>query len=249
MIRTCAKTDIGQRRLMNQDFIFVSEEPLGCCPNLFLVADGMGGEKAGDYASRFVVERLSAYLRESKTDSPVTALTEGICEVNRQLHEISMRNFDLRGTGTTLVAAMVLDGTLHVANVGDSRLYLLHRGKLTQITKDHSYVEELVARGMLVRGSEAYLAQKNMITRAIGAEENVRVDFFDEQLEEGDLILLCSDGLTNMLTDEEIRRLLVADGSLAQKTALLVQRANENGGSDNISVILSQPRIQEVSVC
>mgnify|MGYP000279484746 CR=1 FL=1 len=249
MIHTCAKTDIGQKRLMNQDYIFASEDPVGCCSSLFVVADGMGGEKAGDYASRFTVETLVERIGHSSGTNPVTVLEEEIRQVNYELYQNAMQNIHLAGTGTTLVAAVLDGSSMYVANVGDSRLYLVHGQNITQITRDHSYVEEMVSRGALVRGSKAYLAKKNIITRAIGAESRVQVDFFEVELFPKDIILLCSDGLTNMLSDEQIRDIIVSEQTMEEKADLLIQKANENGGSDNISVILTTPRISEVSVC
>lgn len=249
MIRTCAKTDIGQKRLINQDYIFSSEEPVGCCPNLFVVADGMGGEKAGDYASRFAVETLLTYIQNSEETSPVGVLEEGIRYVNYKLHMQAMQDWTLAGMGTTLVAAVQEGRFLYVANVGDSRLYLIRGQNIKQITRDHSYVEEMVSKGFMVRGSEAYMARKNMITRAVGAENRIDIDFFEVELCEGDTVLLCSDGLTNMLTDVQICSIISSARTIPEKADLLIQQANENGGNDNISVILSMPRIDEVASC
>lgn len=138
---------------------------------------------------------------------------------------------------------------MYVANVGDSRLYLLHNSQLSQITKDHSYVEVLVAKGELERGSNDYRKQKNIITRAVGAEPFVQADFFEVELNHGDLVLMCSDGLSNMVSDEEITDLLNGTGSLKQKAEQLIQRAKEHGGLDNIAVILIDPQISEVKAC
>ena len=147
-----------------------------------------------------------------------------------------------------MVAATVSDGVLYVANVGDSRLYLV-RGGLIQVTKDHSYVEEMVSLGLLNRGSKDYQMKKNYITRAIGTEPEVEPDFFEVALHEGDMILLCSDGLSNMVSDKEIYSIVSAKGTLSEKAWRLLQKANDNGGKDNISVILANLAESEVTPC
>ncbi len=159
---------------------------------------------------------------------------------------MSQTNSALLGMGTTLVAASVEGGTLYAANVGDSRLYLFRDGWLFQITRDHSYVEELVARGQMERYSRDYQQKKNIITRAIGVGRHVEADFFEEALVEGDLLLMCSDGLCNMLGDEEMAAVLSGRGSLKQKTERLIGQANDRGGFDNIAVIVIDPQIGEV---
>ncbi len=151
-----ALTDTGRVRNMNQDYIYSSPEKVGSLPNLFLVADGMGGHKAGDYASRYAVENLVVYLNRSCQGGPVIQLKDGIRQVNEGLFEESRSREELRGMGCTLVAAVVEDNTLYVANIGDSRLYLIQGGSIRQVTKDHSYVEEMVAMGQMRRGSADY---------------------------------------------------------------------------------------------
>ena len=242
-----ARTDVGRVRKINQDSVFASSEPIGMLPNLFIVADGMGGHKAGDFASRYVVKELVQMAEYSKIKDPVLFLRVAIEEVNSMLYDEATGNPDLEGTGTTLVAVVVIDSTMYVANVGDSRCYLL-RDELEQITKDHSLVEEMVALGMMERGSEAYQSQKNVITRAIGILPTVDIDFFEIPLQECDCILMCSDGLTNMVDDDGISKLLKTTDTLEEQTDNLINRANENGGLDNIAVILVEPQISEVIV-
>ena len=241
-MKACAMTDTGRVRTANQDYIFASTEPVGALPNLFLVADGMGGHKAGDYASRFIVENLTAYIRTASDSQIVSLLREGITKVNYMLYRESMEKPELAGMGTTLVAAVADGNTMYVANVGDSRLYLMRR-QLKQVTKDHSYVEELVSMGRLERGSTDYRKQKNIITRAVGAEERISVDFFEVSLEPGDYILMCSDGLSNMLENAEMEEIICSELDLQEKTEKLITVANDNGGKDNIAVILIEPEI------
>ena len=242
-----ARTDTGRARKMNQDSLFASSGPVGMLPNLFLVADGMGGHKAGDYASRFVVDQIVKMANEYHSMDLVMFLRKAIEETNSRLYDESLRNPDFEGMGTTLVLAVIENETMYVANVGDSRLYLL-RDNLEQITRDHSLVEEMVSLGKLERGSESYKSQKNIITRARGILPSVEADFFEVPLQECDCILLCSDGLTNMVDDEGISRILKTTDTLEEKTDRLIDQANENGGKDNIAVILAEPQISEVRV-
>ncbi len=234
-----ALTDMGMLRNMNQDFVFASPEPVGPLENLFLVADGMGGHKAGDYASRFLVQNIVDEVRNAEGRAPVAVLEKAIREVNRKLYREAVEKEELSGMGTTLVAAATEGNVLYVANIGDSRLYLIRRGKAYQVTRDHSYVEEMVAAGKMVRGSREYLSQKNIITRAAGMTERVEADFFEVDLEEGDRILLCSDGLTNMVDNEAIAAVVSGSGTLEEKGHRLVELANAGGGRDNITVILA----------
>ncbi len=244
-----ALTDIGRIRSMNQDYIYSSPEAVGTLPNLFLVADGMGGHQAGDYASRFAVEQLVVYLNRHSEGMPVSQLKAGIQTINERLYEESLKHEELSGMGCTLVAAVAEGRTLYVANVGDSRLYLIHDQKIRQITRDHSYVEEMVARGQMRRGSADYNRRKNIITRAMGIGRTLAIDFFEEELAAGDYILLCSDGLTNMVSDGVIGRIISGRGSLREKASCLIETANQKGGVDNIAVVLVQPLGEEGAVC
>ncbi len=243
------QTDTGCVRTRNQDYIYFSPEQTGDLENLFFLADGMGGYQAGDYASWYAVEELVRYMKEQKGVPLVKRFQEGITQVNSRLFQKAQNSFEYRGMGTTLVAASAQEQIMYVANVGDSRLYLFHGQKLSQVTKDHSYVEVLVAKGELERGSKDYQKQKNIITRAVGAEPFVQADFFEVELHEKDLVLMCSDGLSNMVPDEEIEEILTISGSLKEKAEQLIQRAKDHGGLDNIAVILIDPQISEVKAC
>ena len=244
-----ALTDTGRVRNMNQDYIYSSPERVGTLPNLFLVADGMGGHRAGDYASRYTVENLVVYLHGQTQGSPVMQLKTGIREVNERLYEESRRREELKGMGCTLVAAVAEADTLYVANVGDSRLYVLHDGQLRQITLDHSLVEEMVRTGSMSQEMAYHHPKKHMITRAVGAEDKVDIDFFDVSLFGDEIILLCSDGLSNMVEDDRIRELLLTEESAQQRAESLVQAANQKGGRDNITVIVVEPFSSEVKAC
>jgi serine/threonine protein phosphatase PrpC len=242
-----AKTDIGIRRKENQDFIYATTEPIGSLDNLFILADGMGGEKAGDYASRYAVEHLVTFFEKTFHHKDIhSILKDGIRQVNRELYRLSMENEELSGMGSTLVIATVKGSVLYIANIGDSRLYLL-RDELEQITKDHSYVEELVALGMIKRGSRDYQEKKNIITRAMGVSDQVDPDLYAIKLKNNDIFLMCSDGLSNMVDEFEMEYIIRSEESLEKSAETLVASANRNGGKDNISVILVKPQISEVN--
>ena len=190
---------------------------------------------------------MKEYIENSDLASPVMILRKALEKTNQGLFEEAQGNPDREGMGSTLVAATIEDDMMYVANVGDSRLYLL-RDSLAQITRDHSLVEEMVARGKMERDSESYRSQKNIITRAMGIGNRVEADFFEVPLLECDCIRLCSDGLTNMVDDAEISRVLKTTDTLKEKTEALVDEANRNGGKDNIAIVLVEPQISEVKL-
>lgn len=240
MLKTFSLTDIGKRRKVNQDYVYTSERPVGNLPNVFIVADGMGGHKAGDYASKCTVETMVQEIRDSLEVNPEKILKRAIEVANERIIKLAAQNEDLSGMGTTVVAATCMGRFLRVANVGDSRLYVIG-GKITQITRDHSLVEEMVRMGGLDREDARTHRDKNIITRAIGAADTVDIDFFNVELKQDEVVLMCSDGLTNMLEDEEIRMILNGQRDIVEKAEELVKAANNNGGKDNISVVLIEP--------
>lgn len=241
MLKTFSITNVGRKRKLNQDYVYTSEQPVGSLPNLFIVADGMGGHNAGDYASKVTVETIVEKAGNTAETDRTRILEEAIAAANTLIRTRAKESSDLEGMGTTVVAATCEGKSLCVANVGDSRLYVANRKEIRQITKDHSWVAEMVRRGGMGKEEARNHPDKNIITRAIGADDNVKIDFFTVQLKEGDLILMCTDGLTNMLEDEEIRMILDGARDMVEKAEELVEAANERGGRDNISVILIDP--------
>ena len=236
-----AITDIGRKRELNEDYIYTSGQPIGALPNLFIVADGMGGHKAGDYASMHTVDRFVEVIRELGEEHGVQdAINEAVTAANAYIYPRSRENSNLSGMGTTLVLASCIGNEAIVANIGDSRLYLVNDA-MTQITRDHSLVEEMVTLGGIDREMARNHPDKNIITRAVGVKEKVAADFFEVDLTKGDKLLLCSDGLTNMLRDEEIYQIIQDNKELEQAAKALVDAANENGGRDNIAVVLVEP--------
>lgn len=235
-----ALTDIGMKRKTNQDYVWETTRTLGSFPNLFILADGMGGAKGGDYASKYAASRLVGLIRGSGDNNIIRLLRKSVQTINREIYKTSLEESEFSGMGTTLVAATIYEGKLIAANVGDSRLYVAGDG-IEQITKDHSYVEEQVALGRMTRGSDEYNKNKHFLTRAVGAEAKINVDIFERELIPGELVLMCSDGLFNMVDDDTIFAVLAGHGGLSYKACTLVDMANKNGATDNIAVILINP--------
>lgn len=234
-----ALTDIGQRS-ENQDCIFYSQDSIGNFPNLYIVADGMGGHKAGDLASRLAVDTVVKRIKDIKSGHYFEIFERVLSDVNNEIHKMGQSAAGLEGMGTTFVAAIIDGSTLSVANIGDSRLYIIGE-EIRQITKDHSLVEVMVSLGEINREEARSHQKKNIITRALGAEKNIEVDYFEVELDSFDRILLCSDGLSNMLEDDEIFLVVQKEIDTKEKVKELIDRANKNGGRDNISVILIEP--------
>ncbi len=247
-MKTFSKVDVGRKREVNQDYIFVSDIPVGNLPNLLIVADGMGGHNAGDFASRFVVESLREDLANSHETEPEAMIRNAIQSANYKLREAARQDARLEGMGTTLVVATVIDHNLYFANIGDSRLYLLG-DEIKQLSRDHSFVQEMVRLGGMNAEDAKHHPDKNIITRAVGAKERAEVDFFEYCLKKGDMILMCTDGLSNMVEDEEIYTIVKSSRDIVEAVERLVEKANVNGGHDNIGVVLAEPFAEEVSVC
>lgn len=236
-MKAYAVTDVGKKRPMNQDYVYCSLKPVGNLPNLFIVADGMGGHKAGDMASRFTVDTFVDLVSESCEKDPITLMDSTIKIVNTRLLDKAKESMDYEGMGTTLVVATVIDDILYVANVGDSRLYLVN-DELRQITRDHSLVEEMISMGELERKDARTHEKKNIITRAIGGQSSVMADFFPVDIKVGDKVVMCSDGLCNMVDDDIIKKVVKDNNDIEQAATKLVEMANDNGGKDNISIII-----------
>ena len=240
-------TDVGKVRKMNQDYVFATDEPQGTLPNLLVVADGMGGHKAGDFASKFTVETLKEEIKHSLKEGPKEVLRDAVQVVNKKLIETAEKDIKLDGMGTTLVAATVIDHTLHFINVGDSRLYLINQ-EVKQLSRDHSLVEEMLRLGGISEEEAKHHPDKNIITRAIGVKEDVEADYYEYALKKGDVILMCTDGLCNMVNEDEIFTIIKSARDIVEAGQLLINRANENGGNDNIGVVLAAPFSNEVSI-
>jgi serine/threonine protein phosphatase PrpC len=246
-MKTFSITDVGQKRNMNQDYVYTSENSVGNLPNLFVVADGMGGHNAGDFASKYTVQQLVNSIESNSETNPIKIIRQSIETANKALIRKAYENSEFAGMGTTLVAATIIKDYIYVANIGDSRLYIINND-MKQITKDHSLVEEMVRLGEIDPEDARNHPDKNIITRAIGASADIAVDFFEMKLERDDIILMCSDGLTNMIEDEEILKIIKKKKTPEQKAQRLVEIANNNGGKDNIAVIIIEPCVSEVKI-
>lgn len=248
-MRIYSATDVGQKRKMNQDYVFVSQEPVGNLPNLFAVADGMGGHNAGDYASAHAVQTLVSQIQADADFNPIKVIRHAIEAANTEIIDQAQRDEGLRGMGTTMVVATIVGNYAYVANVGDSRLYVV-QGQIRQVTRDHSLVQEMVRLEEINAEEARNHPDKNIITRALGAEKTVDVDFFDLKLEPGNTILMCSDGLSNMVEDRTMEEIITnPDKDITWKGDTLIREANQNGGKDNIAVILIEPFTNEVETC
>lgn len=236
-MRSSGKTDTGVKRNSNQDCIYFSDKPVGPLPNLYIVADGMGGHRAGDKASRMAIDITVDFVERSTLENPIALLKRAMLFANNEIYKAACKDPDLNGMGTTMVAAVAMDGMLYVANVGDSRLYAIGND-IRQITMDHSLVEELIRKGELERKKGRNHPEKNIITKAMGSRDEVMPDFFEIEIDAQEKYLLCSDGLSNMVEDDEIRDIVVDRSNLKEIVEALVDRANYYGGSDNISVVI-----------
>ena len=241
MLKTASLSDKGIKRKMNQDVVYTSDLPVGNLPNLYMICDGMGGHKAGDFASKYTVGAFIETVKNSKADNPISIIDEAVTSANIALIEKASENIDMNGMGTTLVVATVIHDMIYIANVGDSRLYLID-DEIRQITRDHSLVAEMVYMGEIDKKSARTHEKKNIITRAVGADIELVADFFEIEFSPGDIILMCTDGLTNMVEDSDIKDIIIrGDYDLSKIAHELVDTANDNGGKDNIGIVLAIP--------
>ncbi len=240
-MKAYAMTNIGVKRNTNQDYAYISVEPVGNLPNVLIVADGMGGHKAGEVASEQAVNAVLQSIKENEKKDKISIIEEAIDVANSKVLEMSAKDEKFKGMGTTIVVATLENNSLYIANVGDSRLYLVD-DEIRQITRDHSLVQEMVSIGELDKESAKTHSRKNVITRAVGVEKKIMADFFETEVRGGTKILLCSDGLTNMVEDSDIKNIIenCSDGNIEEAVHKLIDAANENGGLDNIAVVLAE---------
>lgn len=245
-MKVAYRTDIGHQRKENQDRVAKFTAPDGTL--LVVVADGIGGSRSGDVAAKITVDHLGRQFQAASPNSSLEAIRWFAREVqliNDEILQKSKENPKYQGMGTTLVAAIIFDQAMVVANIGDSRGYVLHDNLLTQVTIDHSLVNELVKHGDITEEEARNYPQNNIITRAIGVSADARIEVNRFDLGAGDQILLCSDGLSKMITREQMMGVLESDLSLTKKCSQLVKMANEAGGPDNITVLIGLAEDQE----
>ena len=242
-----SKTHVGMVRTVNEDALLTTG------PELFALADGMGGYAAGETASREalqVLQQEAEKFKELTGTELCTAMRETVQQANKHIRQMAQSEVQYHDMGTTLVAVyLAADGKAYAVNVGDSRLYVVGE-QIQQITKDHSLVQEMVRMGELDAEQARKHPKKNIITRALGAEKTVDIDFFDLKLEPGDVVLMCSDGLSNMVEDSQMLEIISdTDTDLDEKGRILIREANRNGGKDNIAIVLIEPFADEVKAC
>ena len=239
VIEYAAITDKGMIRQTNQDYYYASCEAYP----VFIVCDGMGGHAAGDVASRSAVESMAKYIeinRKFDIDAKQAEnLIGGACRyANSIVYSRSKSSSDYIGMGTTTDICLFDFDKVHICHVGDSRVYLYRDNVIKQITTDHTLIEELIKNGTITEEEAKNHPNRHMITRAVGTEKTIKYDFYSLCLSDGDVILMCTDGLSNMLTDEGIKRVLLSNDDLNTAVKRLCAKANENGGVDNITAIL-----------
>ena len=247
MIYNC-DSHVGKVRKNNEDYcmgeIIQTEDD---CIGIFALADGMGGHKKGEVASKIAVDSIIDFLKENilkscgiKMDYLDDVIKQGYNYANQKIYAKSLEDSSCEGMGTTLVVAVIYKDDMIMANVGDSRGYLLHNDEFRRITRDHSVVEELVNANLITEEEARLHPRRNQITRAMGVEEIIIVDIFREKVEKGDMILLATDGLTGCVEDEDIKNIIKQDKDIKEICEDLINQANDNSGKDNISVILSK---------
>jgi protein phosphatase len=223
-----AASDVGRVRKANEDAYYVRSP-------LFVVADGMGGAQAGEVASKIASEAFAGELDESVAPEP--RMAQVVRKANQEIHEKSLSDPNMQGMGTTLTAVLLGDSEVTIAHVGDSRAYRLRNGELTRLTRDHSLVGEMVRRGAITEEEAEQHPQRSILTRALGPEAEIEVDTLSHSVKSGDVYLICSDGLTGMVSDAEIAEAMGSGKPMREVAEQLIRRANENGGVDNITVV------------
>ncbi|BCV87496.1 protein-serine/threonine phosphatase PrpC [Bacillus subtilis] len=244
---TALKTDTGKIRQHNEDDagIFKGKDEF----ILAVVADGMGGHLAGDVASKMAVKAMGEKWNEAETIPTAPSecekwLIEQILSVNSKIYDHAQAHEECQGIGTTIVCALFTGKTVSVAHIGDSRCYLLQDDDFVQVTEDHSLVNELVRTGEISREDAEHHPRKNVLTKALGTDQLVSIDTRSFDIEPGDKLLLCSDGLTNKVEGTELKDILQSDSAPQEKVNLLVDKANQNGGEDNITAVLLELALQ-----
>jgi protein phosphatase len=232
-------TDKGRVRTQNQDTVFCSQSAVGPLPNLFIVADGMGGHNAGDVASQLAVETFSRFILEADSGPGyLDLLVDAAVAANEAVYDLSVRESQYSGMGTTFSACVIAGGKCEIVHIGDSRIYMITGSAITQLTNDHSYVNEMVRAGKLTPEQAIKHPKRNILTRVMGTSLTKEFDGYPYILEDGCAVLLCSDGLTNMLDDGLLLTIINRAGTVDEKARALVDEANNQGGIDNISVVL-----------
>ena len=240
MIKAYGKSDVGKTRDINEDSFYITKDQFSDI-QLFILADGMGGCNAGDVASKLAITCSKRYIENNIKDTPkdkesiIQLIGSSIEYANMIVYEKALENKEFEGMGTTLEICLIYNNRAYIAHIGDSRIYRIRKGIIRQLTQDHSYVETLVEQGTITKEEAKHHPKKNMLTRALGCNAFVEPDVLVRGFQKEDIILICSDGLTNMVTNQEIFKIVTNNFETAPKE--LIKLANQNGGLDNITVI------------
>ena len=248
-IRYAAKTDVGMKRTHNEDYFSLIEQD-----QLFLVADGMGGHASGEVASKMAAETMQEFFTRSQDDDVTwpykmdrqlsfveNRLVVGVKMANQRIYEAALKDLRLKGMGTTIVGGQIVGDKLYIAHVGDSRCYRIRDGKIQQMTRDHSLLEDYKdAKPGMSEEEQRKFPHKNVITRALGMRDTVQVDLHAQDILPGDTYVFCSDGLSGMIDDDAILKIVVANTDLEVSVSALVEAANQAGGTDNVTVLALQ---------
>ncbi|SDK43091.1 Stp1/IreP family PP2C-type Ser/Thr phosphatase [Natronincola ferrireducens] len=241
-MKAAAITDVGKVREINEDNYCIYENDIG----LYMVADGMGGHKGGEVASSIAIHRIKDHITKhieeelAELEGPAIEglIFEAFNRANREVYNKAKEDLNCEGMGTTVTMALIANNKLYIGHVGDSRGYLLRNNTLEQITQDHSLVAELVRNGSITEREAMKHPQKNIITRSLGTDENIKVDIFSVEFHEGDILILCTDGLTNFVDRYELEKILLETDDCVEVCNTLVSLANQRGGYDNITVVI-----------
>lgn len=240
MIKAYAKTDVGKARDLNEDSYYITTDQFQKL-QLFILADGMGGCNAGDLASSLALMSAKSYIENNFENTPKDK--ENICKLvkssmeyaNMVVHEKSLENKNLDGMGTTLEVCLIYNNRVYIGHIGDSRVYRIRNNFIRKLTQDHSYVQKLVQEGTITKEEAEHHAKKNILMKALGCNAYVEPDVMVKGFQKGDILIICSDGLTNMVNIDDIYNIVKDNFELATKE--LIDLANQNGGMDNITII------------
>ncbi len=239
-MKVFAKTDIGRERKLNEDFYYIAKPESDI--KLYIVADGMGGYNGGEVASKLATEETQKFIEQNfnhyknSKEEIIELIKDSIENANAKVYQKSCDNEALKGMGTTLDVCLIYNGKAYIGHVGDSRVYRIRKDFMRRITKDHSYVQTLIEDGSITKEEAYYHPKKNMLTKALGCESNVDPDVYVKTIIADDIILMCTDGLTNMIKEDEIYQIIKENPEDAAEK--LIEVANHNGGIDNITAVI-----------
>ena len=234
-------TDIGKTRNSNQDNVFILNKKVGYLDNLYIIADGMGGHKAGDIASKKAIEFFIEGIEEGEIieNDVLDLMISALSYANDEVYELSKANKDYENMGTTFLAVTIKNDRLYIVHIGDSRLYGIRNDKIVQMTTDHTYAMDLFKAGIISKKEAEIAKEASILTRALGTNRNIEADALFCDIYSNDIFIMCSDGLNTMVSNEEIRKIAqLSNISTDEKVQKMIDKANENGGKDNIAIII-----------